>query len=267
MNYYIGDTHFGHASIITEENRPFSCVEEMDQTIIDNWNNKVTDTDKVYILGDFCCESEKAPEWYLSQLKGHKHLILGNHDKVILESLEARKFLESINQIRRIKDNARKTVMCHFPLAEWQGFDSGAVLFFAHLHDKRNAAYEYMKKLKAYNCGCPILNYTPCTFEEVIECNIVFRNEDKPEISADESTLSDFFPTVLKDNLKKRLIACRCEAGMTQKEVGALLGKSANAVASWEQGLSMPDIPTLYILSKHYNKTLEFMLGEDQQCV
>ena len=42
--------------------------------------------------------------------------------------------------------------------------------------------------------------------------------------------------------IRNRLIECRIEANLTQKEVGEIVGKSSNAVASWEQGLSLPDI-------------------------
>ena len=51
MNYYIADTHFGHDNIRRLSNRPFKTIEEMDKTIIDNWNSRVTDNDDVYILG------------------------------------------------------------------------------------------------------------------------------------------------------------------------------------------------------------------------
>lgn len=63
--------------------------------------------------------------------------------------------------------------------------------------------------------------------------------------------------------IRKNLIECRINANLTQKEVGEIVGKSSNAVASWEQGLSLPDIETLYRLTKHYGKTLAFMFGED----
>lgn len=67
----------------------------------------------------------------------------------------------------------------------------------------------------------------------------------------------------VRQTIRKNLIECRLEANLTQKEVGEIIGKSSNAVASWEQGLSLPDIETLYRLTKFYGKTLQFMFGEE----
>ena len=52
----------------------------MDRAIIENWNNRVTNSDNIYIVGDFIYRGEKEPEWYLKQLKGKKHFIIGNND-------------------------------------------------------------------------------------------------------------------------------------------------------------------------------------------
>jgi len=34
-------------------NRPFAGIDEMNGTLIANWNSAVSDADEVYILGDF----------------------------------------------------------------------------------------------------------------------------------------------------------------------------------------------------------------------
>lgn len=73
------------------------------------------------------------------------------------------------------------------------------------------------------------------------------------------------FETNIKDNVRKALIACRKEKGLTQTQVGQIVGKTKTAVASWEQGLTIPDIETLYRLSKYYGKTINYMYGESEE--
>lgn len=79
MNYYISDLHFGHKNVIRFDTRPFQSVDEMDEELIRLWNNKVSDTDDVYIVGDFSYRSGRQEQWYLKQLNGRKHLILGKY--------------------------------------------------------------------------------------------------------------------------------------------------------------------------------------------
>lgn len=52
MNFYTSDLHLGHANVIKFDNRPFANVDEMDQCIIIRWNERVSDDDTVFILGD-----------------------------------------------------------------------------------------------------------------------------------------------------------------------------------------------------------------------
>lgn len=81
MDYFIADTHFGGENIRRYENRPFETAAEMDEKLIENWNNIVTAEDTVYVLGDFSdyAEAEKDAE-ILNRLSGTKILVMGNHD-------------------------------------------------------------------------------------------------------------------------------------------------------------------------------------------
>ncbi len=69
----------------------------------------------------------------------------------------------------------------------------------------------------------------------------------------------------MREIIKNRLIKCRTDKGITQKELSDILGKSMNAIGSWEQGLSLPSITTLYRLSLYYEKTLEYFYGESEK--
>lgn len=78
--FIISDTHFGHEAIIRYCNRPFTSVEEMDQTMIKRWNETVSNNDIVIHLGDFAlCGKDKTRE-IIQKLNGKKILIMGNHD-------------------------------------------------------------------------------------------------------------------------------------------------------------------------------------------
>lgn len=176
MNYYIADMHLGHKNALIFDERPFDSVEEMNETIIRNWNSKVNDDDDVWILGDFCYRSEKDPSFYLKQLKGHKHLLIGNHDKATLKSNSALRYFESVEHLQHIKDREYNVILCHFPLATWNAIRRGSYHIYGHIHNDRNAVFEYMKKQeRALNAGCMINNYEPVTIEELIENNKKFQ--------------------------------------------------------------------------------------------
>ena len=51
MIYYIADMHFGHTNVLRFDNRPFPDTAQMDDTLIQNWNGRVTSDDTVYVLG------------------------------------------------------------------------------------------------------------------------------------------------------------------------------------------------------------------------
>ena len=77
---FTSDLHLGHDSIIVTCNRNeetcgrnFSCVEEMNEFLIEKWNDKVKDDDEVYVLGDLSFRSGVSVKSYLEQLKGRKH--------------------------------------------------------------------------------------------------------------------------------------------------------------------------------------------------
>jgi len=84
--WVISDTHFGHANILNFKDndgrptRPFSSVEEMNETMVENWNSVVRPNDNVYHLGDVFFGSKDSFKELWPRLNGRKTLILGNHD-------------------------------------------------------------------------------------------------------------------------------------------------------------------------------------------
>jgi calcineurin-like phosphoesterase family protein len=150
----------------------------MNKNLIINHNNAVSPCDDVWFLGDICFRS-KDPLEIIKKLAGHKHLIVGNHDKKILNDPECIKQFEDIQQLARIRDGNTELVLCHYPMAEWDGFFRGVIHFYGHIHNNTtNATYKIMKDIpNAYNVGADILNYRPRKLNEVIELNKKFFSE------------------------------------------------------------------------------------------
>lgn len=169
MNYYIADTHFGHANIIKLSHRPFNTINEMDETLINNWNSKVTDDDDIYILGDFSYKS-KDPVAYLKRLKGKKHLIVGNHDSLLLKDPNSKDYFVEIADMKMITDNGTQIVLCHYPLVEWNGYYKGVLHFYGHVHNTfYNETTKYARSMKnAYNIGVDIIGFEPCSLTEIV---------------------------------------------------------------------------------------------------
>jgi calcineurin-like phosphoesterase family protein len=57
-------------------------VEEMNETIIENWNKTVNPGDYVYHLGDFAFGQKKLHRGFYDRLNGSIRLIVGNHDDI-----------------------------------------------------------------------------------------------------------------------------------------------------------------------------------------
>ena len=79
MIYFTSDLHFNHDKEFIYKNRGFNTIDEMNSTIIRNWNNLVEDSDIVYILGDIMLGTDESIELF-NKLKGQKKIVLGNHD-------------------------------------------------------------------------------------------------------------------------------------------------------------------------------------------
>lgn len=179
MNLYTSDLHLGHANVIKFDGRPFADVDEMDRMLIEMWNARVRPEDNVYIIGDLCYRSGKPAEWYLKQLSGIKHLVIGNHDGKILKDEKAMSYFESVDKMMHVSDEGNQLCLCHYPIAEWNGFHRGHWLVYGHIHNRTDDAYHFMKTREhALNAGCMINNYMPATFKELVRNNQIFQEQN-----------------------------------------------------------------------------------------
>ncbi len=83
MIYFTSDLHLGHERSIEFNNRPFSNVDDMNETLIRNINEIVGSKDELWVLGDFTykVDREKVRDLRNNILCKRVHLVNGNHDK------------------------------------------------------------------------------------------------------------------------------------------------------------------------------------------
>jgi calcineurin-like phosphoesterase family protein len=170
--YFISDPHFGHKNIIKYANRPFTSVDEMDETIIKNWNGMIGKTDEVYILGDVSLTNSERTNEILNRLNGRLYLIKGNHEKSVMSSKENRDRFEWIRDYYELKYeyNGKRNmiVMCHYAMRVWNKSHHGAYHLYGHSHD----SLEYEQWGKSMDVGIDSAarifgEYRPFTFDEI----------------------------------------------------------------------------------------------------
>lgn len=159
MIFFTSDTHFNHANILKHCNRPFKSVFDMNYSIIENWNNTVTDGDEVYILGDFCWKNN--PDVFLSKLNGKKHLIHGNHDH---KKTRNSKLWKSSQPYLELKYDNNLFVLFHYPIQIWNKKHFGSY----HLHGHVHGALVGKEKENAYDVGVDCNNFMPISLSNII---------------------------------------------------------------------------------------------------
>jgi len=169
MIYYTADLHLGDKAVLELCKRPFASVEEMDETIIRNWNETVGKKDHVYILGDVTVKLAENSPIYVDRLNGIKHLIIGNHDRRNLTNRLFTQRFESIDEYLLIKDHKHKVVLFHYPIAEWEGFFTGYYHIYGHIHNvAEHTANRFMPTLeKCFNAGMDLNGFRPRTLNEL----------------------------------------------------------------------------------------------------
>ena len=164
--FFISDTHFGHAKMLTFTNsdgtlvRPeFSNVEEMDEFMVERWNSVVRPQDKVYHLGDVVIRRQNLS--ILERLNGTKRLILGNHD--IFDLKDYSKYFKKIYAMRKLDD----MVLTHIPLHP-ESVNRFGLNVHGHIH--RNTVRQYNSEFadtRYFNVSVEMINYTPISIDEV----------------------------------------------------------------------------------------------------
>ncbi len=167
MEFFTADLHFYHVNAIRYFKRPFSSVEEMNGAMIRNWNQIVKAEDEVFILGDFTMRGEGYPDKILSQLRGRKYLVAGNHD-YFAGSYEGGR-LEWIKDYCELESGQEMFVLFHYPIADWNRKSHGAYHLHGHEHgDFRYNLRQAAEGTRRYDVGVDANNFTPVSRNAIL---------------------------------------------------------------------------------------------------
>lgn len=178
--YLTADTHFGHASIISNCNRPFASVEEMDEALIERWNAVVHPRDTVWHLGDFGFGDEARIAKIFHALNGTKRLVLGNHDidkKGKVVKALGRLPWASIAHAAEITNDGQRVSLGHYAGLTWSCEHHGAYQAFGHSHGR------LLGLPGSVDVGVDAQDYRPISVEEFL------RQADETVLNAEERIL------------------------------------------------------------------------------
>lgn len=176
--WLVSDTHFGHSGVCrftrgdgVTKLRPWDDPDEMDEAMIQLWNERVKPTDKVYHLGDVVINRRALKT--LHRLNGDKVLIRGNHD--IFRDDEYREYFRELRAYHVMNG----MILSHIPVHE-ASLGRFGVNIHGHLHANRvmkatgcharTGEITYGNEIDPrYHCVCvEQTDFAPVLFEEVI---------------------------------------------------------------------------------------------------
>jgi len=130
--FFTADLHLSHLGVIGFGGRPFRTVEEHDRGLVDRWNNRVTDADEVFVLGDFALgATARELRRLFGELRGRKYLVVGNHDSAKVQALP---WASPPREILRVTVERQQLFLSHYPTRAWPGIFGGTIHLHGHTH-------------------------------------------------------------------------------------------------------------------------------------
>ncbi len=180
---FTSDIHLGHKGVLDFDHRPWDNVDDMNEGLIQRWNDKVGKGDQVYVLGDLCWLTGERACALVGRLNGNLHLIRGNHDRV--KKSVYRDLFVSIKDYEDMKvplaDGSRvRVVLSHYPIPLYHGHYNKAIHLYGHVHNTSEEGltrqmvellWQQGIECEMYNVWCGFYDWAPATLDEILEKN------------------------------------------------------------------------------------------------
>lgn len=176
---FCSDLHFYHKNVINFDKRPYQDIDTMNNSLIENWNNKVSKNDIVFCLGDFSFAKPNKTKDILHSLNGNIIAVVGNHDRYS-ELVKMDRFTEIHDYIdlhyhdeSAIDSNINIQHIClsHYPILIWNRKHHKSFHLHGHCHGalQTNPMYDWYYKGLVMDVGVNCIDYTPISYSEVKE--------------------------------------------------------------------------------------------------
>jgi calcineurin-like phosphoesterase family protein len=166
--WFTSDLHLGHDKEFVWKARGFKSVGEMNETIIKNIKKRVGENDYLYILGDLAlCPLVEAKYW-LAQIPGKVHVIVGNHDTDIRLGLyDELGFTWSF--ANRMKYEKYHFFLSHYPTLTANPGEDKLTLAHINLYGHTHTDYTWETKFPfSYHVGCDAHLCCPISLDDII---------------------------------------------------------------------------------------------------
>ena len=198
--FITSDIHFCHNKPFLYEPRNFTSIEEMNEAIVERWNEVVKPNDTVYNLGDFAMNDVDAAISYIQRLNGNIIWIAGNHDssmkidKILGTCWEQE--LSYAGYADMLKIHKFNFYLSHYPTLTSNMDDIGLRhrVISLHGHTHQNTNFLYPDNPFIYHVGVDSHNCYPVNIEEVIT-DIKNRYYEISRLGIERRPLYDFTKT------------------------------------------------------------------------
>ena len=166
--YITSDLHFGHDREFIWGARGYKCVEDMNFQQVMKFNSVVTNDDEVWLLGDSTLGDLKEGLYWLKQLNGKIHVVLGNHCTSTREA--AYKELGwDVHVAARLKYKKVNFYLSHFPTITNNGKIESPFQVTWNLHGHTHATNQWNEYPYCYNVNVDAHDGYPVSLENIYQ--------------------------------------------------------------------------------------------------
>lgn len=169
--YFTSDLHFGHQKDFLYKPRGFNSLEKMEDYIVEKWNNKVTNNDDVYVLGDLMLMDDDHGLNLIKKLNGKLHIIFGNHDtdNRIIKYCGLDNIVE-VCFAQRIRYKKYNFYLSHYPTITTNIDDRGLQKILINLHGHTHSKEKFYNGIATiYNVSMDAHNCEPIEVEKILD--------------------------------------------------------------------------------------------------